>query len=273
MRAPAPRASRRRPPRPRPSRSPSPRRSSSPIARFIRVSGTLTAEEAGRSGRRDCRPHRGHAGGTRHPRRSGGDLVRIAAAEAEAQARGSAGQRRANRSPARHRQRRSPSTPNAVPEVANAKAAYDLAQADFERVEDAARPEADVAVRVRPAPRPGGIGARGSTRSPATAPSSSTRRCMAARARVAVAQKALADTVVRAPFAGVVGERSCRSATTSRAAPRWPSVVRVDPLRVELTVPEQFVSVVARRPRRWRFRWMPIPARPSPARCATSRRR
>ena len=96
---------------------------------------------------------------------------------------------------------------------------------------------------------------------------------LGARARVTVAQKALADTVVRAPFAGAVGERFVSVGDYVTRGTKVASVVRIDPLRVELTVPEQYVVGGRRRPRRHlRGRRLPE-ARPSPARSATSRRR
>ena len=57
-----------------------------------------------------------------------------------------------------------------------------------------------------------------------------------------LAQKALADTVVRAPFAGVVGERFVSVGDYVTRGTKVASVLRIDPLRVELTVPEQYVS-------------------------------
>jgi RND family efflux transporter MFP subunit len=68
---------------------------------------------------------------------------------------------------------------------------------------------------------------------------------LGARARVTVAQKALADTVVRAPFAGAVGERFVSVGDYVNRGTKVASVMRIDPLRVELTVPEQYVSAVA----------------------------
>jgi len=61
----------------------------------------------------------------------------------------------------------------------------------------------------------------------------------------ALAQKALADTTVRAPFAGVVGERFVSMGDYVTRGTKVATVMRVDPLRVELTVPEQFVSAIA----------------------------
>ena len=68
---------------------------------------------------------------------------------------------------------------------------------------------------------------------------------MAARARMNLAQKAVADTVVRAPFPGLVGERFVSVGDYVTKGTKVASVMRVDPLRIELTVPAQYVSQVA----------------------------
>jgi RND family efflux transporter MFP subunit len=72
----------------------------------------------------------------------------------------------------------------------------------------------------------------------------SYRSLEAARARVTLARKALADTSIRAPFSGLVAERVVSIGDyVTRGAP-VATVVRVDPLRIEMTVPEQSVSLV-----------------------------
>ena len=108
----------------------------------------------------------------------------------------------------------------------------------------AARSEGRVAGGVRPAPDAG--------RSGATAVRGRAER---RRAVVSVAEAARAR--VDAGAQGPGRHRRCarrspasspsalvRSATTSRAGTKVATVVRVDPLRVELTVPEQYVSLV-----------------------------
>jgi RND family efflux transporter MFP subunit len=72
----------------------------------------------------------------------------------------------------------------------------------------------------------------------------SYRSLLAARARVALARKGMADTVVRAPFAGLVAERLVSAGDYVTHGSRIATVVRIDPMRVELTVPEQSVSLV-----------------------------
>jgi membrane fusion protein (multidrug efflux system) len=66
----------------------------------------------------------------------------------------------------------------------------------------------------------------------------------AAKARVALAQKAVSDTVVRAPFAGLVAERLASTGDYVTKGMKVAVVVRVNPLRVQLTIPEQFVSAI-----------------------------
>jgi RND family efflux transporter MFP subunit len=67
----------------------------------------------------------------------------------------------------------------------------------------------------------------------------------AARARVTLARKALADTTVRAPFTGLIAERAISVGDYVTKGTTVVTVVRINPLRVRLTVPEQFVSAVA----------------------------
>ncbi len=214
-----------------------------PVTRFIRVSGTLTAEEdadvaAEIAGRVIATPVER---GTRV--NGGGDLVRIAAVEAEAQAR----EAQANAAQIEARlgiANGAAFDAERVPEVANAKAAHVLAQTDFERVKmlferqllsqseyDQRRSQVDAAARQYDVAR--------------NSAEQQYQSLMAARARTVVAQKAVADTVVRAPFAGVVGERFVSVGDYVTRGTKVASVMRIDPLRVELTVPEQYVSAVA----------------------------
>ncbi len=213
-----------------------------PIARFIRATGSLTAEEqadvaAEIAGRVISTPvERGT------PVRVGTELVRISSAETEAQAReaeANAGQIEARLG----LKTGSPFDVNAVPEVQNATASYALAQNEFARIQslldqrvvsqsefeqrrtqlEAARQQLEVA-------RNGAA--------------QQYQALQAARARVTLAQKALSDTVVRAPFAGVVAERLVSIGDYVTKGMRVVIVVRVDPLRVQLTVPAQFISAV-----------------------------
>jgi RND family efflux transporter MFP subunit len=72
----------------------------------------------------------------------------------------------------------------------------------------------------------------------------SYRSLQAARARVDLARKSAADTVVRAPFNGIVAERLVSTGDYVSRGMKVATVVRIDPVRVELTVPEQYLSQV-----------------------------
>ena len=130
-----------------------------------------------------------------------------------------------------------------VPDVMNAKASLDLAEAEFGRIKslldqkvvsqseydqrraqvDAARQQYQMAENVA---------------------EQSYRSLEAARARIALARKAQADTTIRAPFSGVVAERLVSIGDYVTRGDRVATVVRVDPMRIELTVPEQAVSLI-----------------------------
>jgi RND family efflux transporter MFP subunit len=130
-----------------------------------------------------------------------------------------------------------------VPDVMNAKASLEWAEAEFNRIRslldqkvvsqsefdqrrtqvEAARQQYQVAVN---------------------SAAQSYRSLEAAHARVTLARKAVADTSVRAPFAGLVAERVVSVGDYVTRGAKVATVVRVDPLRLELTVPEQSVSLV-----------------------------
>ena len=214
----------------------------SPIARFIRVSGTLTAQESAEvaaeiAGRVVATPvERGSRIG------ASGDLVRIAATEVDAQAR----EAQANAAQIEARLGIAGGTAfdvARVPEVASANAARGLARTDFARTQTLHKAQLisqaefeQKSAQLESVERQYDVAVNGAAQQ--------YQSLMAARARVTVAQKALADTVVRAPFAGVVGERFVSVGDYVTRGTKVASVMRVDPLRVELTVPEQYVSVV-----------------------------
>ena len=66
----------------------------------------------------------------------------------------------------------------------------------------------------------------------------------AAEARARIADKAVGDGVVRAPFAGLVAERAVAAGEYVRPDSRIVTLLAVDPLRLELTVSEQDLRAV-----------------------------
>lgn len=214
-----------------------------PIKRFIRVSGTLTAQEeaavaAEVAGRVVATPvERGSRVGASDA------LVRLLASEGEAQAieaQANAAQIEARLGIANG----APFTVERVPEVANAQATVQLQRTEFARAKRLYDQKllSQAEFDQRAAQNEAAERQYDMARNTAT---QQYQSLLAARARVTLAQKALADTTVRAPFAGVVGERFVSVGDYVTRGTKVATVMRVDPLRVELTVPEQFVSAIA----------------------------
>jgi membrane fusion protein (multidrug efflux system) len=214
-----------------------------PIARFIQATGTLMAEEradvaAETGGRVVAAPiERGTAVG------QGAMLIQLSPAETDAQA------READANAAQIEARlgvtaEKPFDVDSVPEVQNARATFDLAQSEFARIRslldqrvvsqsefDQRRTQVEATRQQYEAARNGA--------------SQQYQSLQAARARVSLARKALDDTVVRAPFSGLVAERLVSAGDYVTRGMKVAVVVRINPLRAQLTVPEQFISAVA----------------------------
>jgi membrane fusion protein, multidrug efflux system len=65
-----------------------------------------------------------------------------------------------------------------------------------------------------------------------------------ADARVNLASKGIGDATVRAPFAGMIAEKYVSAGEYVQPSSKVARVVAIDPLRLEITVPEQSVSLV-----------------------------
>jgi RND family efflux transporter MFP subunit len=130
-----------------------------------------------------------------------------------------------------------------VPDVMNAKASLDLADAEYNRmrslVDQKVISQSEFDQR-----RTQLEAARQNYQAAQNLADQSFRSLEAARARVALARKSVADTSVRAPLTGLVAERVVSVGDYVTRGQRVATVVRVDPLRVELTIPEQHVSLV-----------------------------
>jgi membrane fusion protein (multidrug efflux system) len=214
-----------------------------PIARFIHATGTLMAEEqasvaAETAGRVVATPIER---GTATPQ--GAELIRLSPTETEAQV----GEAEANAAQIEARLGLTSGAPldvDAVPEVQNAKAAFELAESEFARIRslldqkvvsqseyDQRRAQMEAARQLYEVAKNGAA--------------QQYQSLQAARARVVLARKALADTVVRAPFTGLVAERLVSVGDYVTRGMKVAVVVRINPLRAQLTVPEQFISAVA----------------------------
>ena len=214
-----------------------------PIDRFLRVSGSLAADEqaevsAEATGRIVDTPVER---GTRVA--EGTVLARISGAEASAQlqeAEANAAQIAARLGLAPD----APFEPSHVPDVMNAKANLELAEAEFARMKSLLEQKV-VSQSEYDQRRTQVEASRQQYRIAENSAQQSFRSLQAARARVQLARKAMADTTVRAPFAGLVAERLVSAGDYVSKGTKVATVVRIDPMRVELTVPEQSVALVS----------------------------
>jgi membrane fusion protein (multidrug efflux system) len=133
--------------------------------------------------------------------------------------------------------------PARVPDVLNAKASLDWAESDFARIksllDQKVVSQAEYEQRLTQV-----NSARQQYQLAQNVAQQSYRSLQAARARIDLARKAAADTVVRAPFAGIVAERLVSTGDYVSKGNKVATVVRIDPVRVELTVPEQYLSLI-----------------------------
>jgi multidrug efflux pump subunit AcrA (membrane-fusion protein) len=215
---------------------------SRPIDRFIRVTGSLTADEqaevsAESGGRIVATPIER---GTRVA--AGTILVRVSPAEASAQLQ----EAEANAAQIQARLGLKPDAvfdPMVVPDVMNAKASLDWAEAEFARMRSLLEQKV-VSQSEFDQRRTQVEAARQQYQVAQNAVEQSYQSLQAARARLTLAAKNVADTSVRAPFAGIVAERLVSVGDYVTRGTRVATVVKTDPMRVELTIPEQAVSLV-----------------------------
>ena len=213
-----------------------------PIDRFLRVTGSLAADEQANVAAETA----GRVIGTPVERgtrvTAGTVLIRVSATEADASLReadANAAQLEARLGLAA----RQPFDPARVPDVLNAKASLDLAEAEFGRIKSlldqkvVSQAEYDQRFTQVQA-------ARQQYQSAQNNAQQAYRSLQAARARVDLARKSAADTVVRAPFSGIVAERLVSTGDYVSRGMKVATVVSIDPVRVELTVPEQYLSLV-----------------------------
>ncbi len=127
--------------------------------------------------------------------------------------------------------------PRKTPDVRQARALMDRAEADFRRyarlVEEGAvsRSEHDLK-------RADFLTAKEQYEGAVNQVRQLFQTLQAQKARVAMARKAQEDTVIRAPYGGLVAEKHVNVGRYAKKGDKLVTLVRVDPLRVELTIPE-----------------------------------
>lgn len=215
---------------------------SRPLERHLRVTGSLIADEQAEvsaevSGRVTSTPVERGSRVT-----AGALLVRISASETAAQlqeAEANAGQIEARLGLSAGQT----FDPRRVPEVMNAQASLDWAEAEFARIKSLLDQKV-VSLSEYQQRQTQVEAARQQYKVAVNAAEQSYRLLQAARARVSLANKSMADTAVRAPFAGLVAERIVSVGDYVTRGTRVATVVSIDPLRVELTVPEQAIAQI-----------------------------
>jgi membrane fusion protein (multidrug efflux system) len=130
-----------------------------------------------------------------------------------------------------------------VPEVMSAKASRELAEAEFARIRSLL--DQKVVSQAEFDQRRTQVEATSNQyRTARNASQQQYRMLEGARARASLARKSLADTVVRSPFAGLVMERKVSIGDFVTRGTKVATVVKIAPLRVELTIPEQSAGLV-----------------------------
>jgi len=130
-----------------------------------------------------------------------------------------------------------------TPDVMQARAALDRAEADYRRFAQLVD-EGAVSRSEHDFKRADYLGAKAQYETTLNQVRNLYQLLQAQRARVAMARKALQDTVIRAPFSGLVAEKYVNVGSYAKKGDKLLTLVRVDPLRVELAIPEVAVAAV-----------------------------
>jgi RND family efflux transporter MFP subunit len=136
-----------------------------------------------------------------------------------------------------------PFNPLTTPDVLQARAALDRAEADYNRFSQLVD-EGAVSRSEHDFKRADYLSAKAQCETTVNQVRNLYQLLQAQRARVATARKALQDTVIRAPFSGVLAEKYANVGTYAKKGDKLLTLVRVDPLRVELAIPETAVREV-----------------------------
>ena len=133
--------------------------------------------------------------------------------------------------------------PLKTPEVRQAQATMERAEVDFKRfaqlVEDGAVSRAEHDLR-----RADYLSSRAQYETSVNQMRQLYQSLLAQKVRVAMGRKAVEDTIIRAPFSGVIAEKAANIGRYTKKGDRIATIVRVDPLRIELAIPEGAVAAV-----------------------------
>jgi membrane fusion protein, multidrug efflux system len=136
-----------------------------------------------------------------------------------------------------------PFDPADTPDVRQARASMERAEAEFQRyaslMDDGAISRSEYDLK-----RTDSRTAREQYQSAVNQMRQLYQALLAQRARVGIARKALADMTIRAPFDGLIAEKHATVGQYLDKGGKIATLVRVHPLRVELTVPEAAAAVI-----------------------------
>jgi membrane fusion protein, multidrug efflux system len=133
--------------------------------------------------------------------------------------------------------------PLKTPEVQQARAAMDRAEADYRRydqlVEEGAVSRAEHDLR-----RADNLSTKAQYETTINQMRQLYQSLLAQKVRVAMGRKAVEDTIIRAPYDGLISEKCVNVGRYMKKGDKVATLVRVDPLRIELTIPEGAVATV-----------------------------
>ncbi len=159
-----------------------------------------------------------------------------------------------------------PFDPRETPDARKARVALDRAEADYRRyaslVEQGAVSRSEYDLK-----RADSLAAKEQVEATINEARQMHETLEAQKARAAMARKALGDTVIRAPYGGLIAEKHVNVGDYVKKGTRIATLVRVDPLRVELSVPESAVPAV-KKGQKVAFTVQAYPGRPFEGRIA-----
>ncbi|CAN5324797.1 efflux RND transporter periplasmic adaptor subunit [soil metagenome] len=141
--------------------------------------------------------------------------------------------------------------PTRVPEVGAARATLDLAEKNLRRYEqliesgDVSRAAYDQQRAQRDQSREQYEAQLAAARQNYAGVQTARAAAEASEAQVAQARKAITDAVIYAPISGYVAERTADVGEYVTTSSKLVTLVRTNPLRVRIDIPEQFISLVA----------------------------
>lgn len=133
--------------------------------------------------------------------------------------------------------------PLRTPEVQQARASMDRAEADYKRFAQLLN-EGAVSRAEHDLRRADYLSAKAQHETTLNQMRQLYQSLLAQKVRVAMGRKAVEDTIIRAPWSGVIAEKAVNVGRYTKKGERIATILRIDPLRIELTIPEGAVAAV-----------------------------